>query len=98
MRSAVLFLAAALANAQILLSPNEAAAQVRELQTKMRTDPTQRTTQPWEAFIAERERWFGQMQSIVEQFVVKQLDAEPRLTREQLHDLLNHVLDPWEGS
>jgi hypothetical protein len=37
------------------------------------------------------------MQTVVEQFVVKQLNAEPRLTREQLRDLLNQVLEPWEG-
>jgi hypothetical protein len=98
MRSAIVFLAAALANAQILISPDDAARQVRELQTKMRADPTQPTTQPFEAFKAEHERWFGQMQTVVEQFVVKQFNAEPRLTREQLRDLLNQVLEPWEGS
>ena len=87
-----MFLAAALGNAQILISPDDAARQVRELQTKMRADPTQPTTQPFEAFKAEHERWFGQMQTIVEQLVIKQLDAEPRLTRKQLDDLVRQVL------
>jgi hypothetical protein len=84
----------------ILRSTSVVAQQVRELQAKLSGNLDCRVQEDCAEAQSQREPYFNQLQTNVTQFVIEQLEAEPRLERSQLRDQLKRVfgLAPVEAS
>src|SRR5580658_3036207 len=76
----------------ILISTIVAAERVRELQAKLHSITVCGSPETCEEANRQREPSFNQLRTTVSEFVVSQLDAEPKLDRAQLRDQLNQVL------
>lgn len=95
----ILVLAPALVSAApqpILISTVIAGERVRELQAKLHSVIECRSPETCEEAKKKREREpsFSQLRETISDFIVTQLDAEPRLDRKQLRDQLKQVLGP----
>ncbi len=83
---------------QILISTKVAEQTVRELHAKMRQLDESRGAEALDAAKKQQELYFSQLRTIVDQFGVDQLNAEPRLGRDQLRDQMKQVLGPSSGA
>jgi hypothetical protein len=81
----------------ILISTIVAGERVRDLQAKLHSITECGSPETCEEANGQREPSFNELRTTISEFVVSQLDAEPKLDRAQLRDQLNRVLGPSAG-
>src|SRR5262245_9807505 len=75
-----------------LVPTAETAKKIRELQAK--TDPLPTTTEDWDAQMERREGYFVQLRDLVTDFILRQLEAEPKIEFYPLRRQIEAIFGP----